>query len=127
MGIRSNTHFLHGADGDAADIQHLSELSAACERASKHAAGRQILISRLRAVLATLESSETAVPSTPRHGLFENLAAEKSFDEYWSGYRAFISGEALTGWTDTPFAQGWLAAASSRRQADFGRSSETSS
>jgi hypothetical protein len=120
MSIRTDSHPLHDND----DSRRLSELTAACERASEGIAGRQALIRRLRAVLATLEYCATTLSSVPSQPPIEWLATDKSCDEYWSGYDAFAAGEPLTGWTDTPFAKGWFAAASNGSYAHLDRSFE---
>jgi hypothetical protein len=110
MGVQSYPHFPSKTE----DRHLLALLQVTLEQAGRGCDHRRDLASHLRALLAALERDATPVVESvarlhtlPTAGATSNAAA----DEYWSGYRAFAGGETLTGWTDTPFAQGWLAAA----------------
>ena len=67
----------------------------------------------LRSYLSSLES-QAAKPAvatgTPAAEPVRPPSAQ-AFEAFQAGQQAFACGEPLHGWTDTPFAAGWLAAA----------------
>lgn len=124
MSIRSIPNPLDVGD----ESQHLSELMAAIETVGRSTVGRRVVIDRLRVLLAALEQASLEEDAAPIPAAsLEIEEAEETCSEYWWGYRGFAAGEALTGWTDTPFARGWLAAAalgSRQCRSDLGIASE---
>ena len=97
---------------DRNEAQHLCELMAVLERANPGAGNRRVVIDRLRVLLAALEQASPEEDAAPIPATSpETETAEDRSSEYSAGYQAFATGEVLAGWTDTPFAQGWLAAA----------------
>jgi hypothetical protein len=92
---------------------------AALELASRTPADRlaiadalRVLATRLEEVATQQRKSRGRSTASLADGRPAPAGAHDAPVEYWSGYWAFRRGEALTGWTDTPYARGWIAAAS---------------